>query len=895
MRLPAWWPWRRARQTDELADELRAHLEMAEAERIARGETPREAAASARREFGNLGLVQELARDEWGRIGTWVERLDQDVRFALRSLRRAPGFATVAILTIAIGIGSTTAIFSVVDATLLHPLPYPHPEQLVRIEDDLAGIGARDVGMSIPEWHDLERSGVFTQVSPTWYDDNNLTGVSRAQRVAMLIVAPNYFAMLGVRPQLGVTFDPSDPTPGFNEQTVISDGLWKRAFGGDPNVLGRIVQLDSDSYRIIGVMPPGFQAPQRSAEERRTEVWPAFGFSGAPLTTATIQRRSGLFPGAIARLRPELTIAEAQARVDGLVQVLRRQFPADYPPSNDWRVRLVPLKDNVVGDTRQALFFLLGAVVLVLLIGCSNVANLLLARATARGRELAVRKALGGEPSRLVRQLLTESVVLSVLGGIVGVSLLLVAKGSLFRLVPDSVPRLNDISISWGVLAFAFAATLVAGAMFGLAPALDIRRVDVMRVMKQEGRGSTGSKEQRRTRRGLVVAEFALSLVLMSAAGLLGRSFWHTLHAPLGFDGRGVAVARTRLPYPNDPKEDLYASVSDEAPFVREVIRRCKTLPGVQDVALGSGAAVPLDHPQQDQTQLRVLFEGAPHADEPRFVTGSQVTPGYFHLLAMTLLRGRLLDDFDTDNSPSVAVVNEALARTFWPNGDAIGKRVKLSPRASAWTTVVGIVADARTESLADAHVPHLYASLYQQAGKHLAILLRGRFETADIAREVRDEVQAVNSALPVFGVSTLDEIVSASLAVRRFSMELIALFACTALLLAALGIYGVVSYMVGERTHEIGVRLALGAEPRDVMRIILSQGLGLAAAGAVLGLAGALIVSRAMSGLLVGVSPSDPLTLIVAAGVLSTVAFVGCYVAARRAIRIDPILALRH
>jgi putative ABC transport system permease protein len=889
-----WLPWRRARRTDELADELRAHLDMAEADRVARGESPSDAAAAARREFGNVGLVREVARDEWGRIGMGLEQLGQDVRFAMRALRRAPGFATVAILTIALGIGATTAIFSVVEATLLHPLPYPHPEQLVRIEDDLAGIGARDVGMSIPEWHDLERSGVFEQVSPTWYDDNNLTGLSRAQRVAILIVSPNYFAMLGVKPQLGVTFNPADPTPGFNEQAVISDGLWKRAFGGDTNAIGRVVQLDSDSYRVVGVMPPGFQAPQRIAAERRTDVWPAFGFGGTPLDQATVQRRSGLFPGAIGRLHPGLTIEDAQMRVDAMVQGLRRQFPAAYPAASDWRVRLVPLRDNVVGDVRQPLLFLLGAVLLVLLIGCANVANLLLARATTRGRELAVRKALGGAPSRLTRQLLTESVVLAGVGGLVGVALLLAVKGSLVRLVPEAVPRLNDISISWGVLAFGLVTALVAGAIFGLAPALDGRRVDVMRVMKQEGRGSTGSKQQRRTRRWLVVGEFALSLVLMSAAGLLVRSFWGMLHAPLGFDGRGVTVARTRLPYPNDPKEDLYATVGDRATFVREVIRRCEALAGVREVALGSGAAVPLDHPQQDEPQLRVRLEGASQADQPRFVTGSQVTPEYFRLLSMSLARGRLFDDFDTDKSPSVAVVNETLARTFWPSGDAIGKRVKLSPRATVWTTVVGIVADARTESLAEAHAPHLYASLYQQAGKHLAILLRGQFETAEIARALRDQVQAVNSALPVFGVATLDETVSASLAVRRFTMELIAMFACTALLLAALGIYGVVSYMVGERTHEIGVRLALGAQPRDVMRIVLKQGLVLAVAGAVLGLAGALVVSRAMAGLLVGVSPADPLTFGVAAVVLTTVAFVGCYVPARRAIRIDPILALR-
>ncbi|HEX8944471.1 MAG TPA: ABC transporter permease [Gemmatimonadaceae bacterium] len=894
MSLLDWLPWVRERRTEELADELRAHLEMAQADRIARGESPTDAAANARFEFGNVGLVQEIARDTWGGGGMWMERFSQDVRFALRMLHHAPGFTTVAVLTIALGIGATTAIFSVVDATLLHPLPYPHAEQLVRIEDDLVGVGARDVGMSTPEWRDLEHSGVFAYVSPTWFDDNNLTGLSRAQRVGLLIVAPNYFALLGVKPQLGSVFSPTDATPGFNEQVVISDGLWKRAFGGDSNVLGRVVQLDSDSYRVIGVMPPGFQAPGRSREERSTEVWPAFGYSGAPFTD--FARRSNHFAGAIARLKAGLTLAEAQERVDVLVQRLRQQYSADYPAANDWRVRLVPLKDSVVGDVRQPLLFLLGAVGVVLLIGCTNVANLLLTRATARGREMAVRQALGGAPSRLTRQLLTESMVLSGLGGILGVAMLLATKGFLVRLVPDSVPRLNDISINWGVLLFAFGVSLAAGTIFGLAPALHVRRQDVTRVLKQEGRSSTGSSEQRRMRRLLVITEFALSLVLMIAATLLLRSFWELLHAPLGFDPRNVAVVRTRLPYPNDPKEDLYASAADEAPFVREVIRRGRTLPGVQDVALGSGAAVPLDHPQQDQNVLRILFEGrAIQAEQATFVSGSEVTPEYFHLLGMTLLRGRLFNDFDTDTSPSVAVVNETAAQTYWPNEDAVGKRVKLSPRATSWTTVIGIIADARTESLASARVPQLYASLYQARGKHLAIFLRGHFETAAVARQVREQVQSINSALPVFGAETLNETVSASLAVRRFSMEMIALFAVTALLLAGLGIYGVISYMVSERTHEIGVRLALGAQRGDVMRMVLQQGLALAIAGAGVGLAGALTVSRSMAGLLYGVRPTDPLTFGAVTIALTAIAVVACYLPARRAIQVDPVVALRY
>lgn len=889
MSLIDWLPWVRDRRTRALADEIKAHLEMAEADRIAQGESPSDAAANARREFGNVGLVQEIARDRWA--GMSMERFTQDVRVALRMLRRAPGFTTVAVLTIALAIGATTAIFSVVDATLLHPLPYPHAEQLVRIEDDLLGVGAQNVGMSTPEWQDLERSGVFEYVSPTWFDDNNLTGLSRPQRVGLLSVAPNYFALLGVRPALGATFDPADPTPGFNEQIVISDGLWRRAFGGDRKIVGRVVQLDSDSYRVVGVMPPGFQAPGRTKEERSTEVWPAFGFAGAPLTT--YQLRSNHFPGAIARVKSGLTVADAQRRIDVLVATLRRQYPADYPPRSEWTIRLVPLKDNIVGDVRQSLLFLFGAGGLVLAIGCANVANLLLARASARGREMAMRQALGGAPWRLMRQLLTESLVLSVLGGIVGIAMLFVAKGYLVRLVPESFPRLNDITISSGALVFALGVTLVAGALFGLGPALHVRRLDVTRVLKQEGRGSIGSGEQARTRRLLAVAEFALSLVLMIAAALLLRSFWDLMNAHLGFDPQRVWMVRTRLPYPNDPKEDLYATAADQAPFVREVLRRVRTLSGVEDAALGSSSSVPLDHPEQDQNVLRVIFEGRA-SEQPSFVTGSVVVPEYFHLLGIPLLRGRQLSDFDNERSPLVAVINETMARTYWPNEDPLGKRLKLSPLAPSWATVVGVVADARTETLESAQVPVVYASMYQRSAKHMAIFVRGRFAAAAIARQVREQVQSVNSALPVFGAATLDETVSASLAVRRFSMELIALFALTALLLASLGIYGVISYMVSERTHEIGVRLALGAQRVDVMRMVFRQGVSLAIAGAGVGLVGALVVSHAMSGLLYGVKPTDPLTFGVVTGALTAVALAACYVPARRAILVDPIVALR-
>ena len=414
-------------------------------------------------------------------------------------------------------------------------------------------------------------------------------------------------------------------------------------------------------------------------------------------------------------------------------------------------------------------------------------------------------------------------------------------------------------------------------------------------VLKLEGRGATATHGQKRTRRLLVVAEFALSLVLLSAAGLLARSFWRLLDVPLGFDPGNVTVLRTRLPYPNDRREDLYPTVAAETPFVREVIRRCSALPGVDEVALGSGAAVPLDHPYQDQAVLRVRFEGdASHGEQPLFVTGSEVTPEYFHLLGLKLVRGRLLDAFDADSSPPVAVINESMARTYWPGEEALGKRMKLSARATTWTTVVGVVADARTESLASAAQPHLYASLYQQQGKHLAIFLRGHVETGSIARAVRDEVQKINAALPVFGAVTLSETVSESLAVRRLSMKLIAMSAVIALLLAALGIYGVMSYTVSERAGEIGLRRALGAGSMDIVGMIMRQGATLAMTGVGVGLVGSVVVSYAMAGLLVGVSPTDPLTLILATILLTAVALAGCLLPTRRALRVDPIVALR-
>jgi putative ABC transport system permease protein len=827
------------------------------------------------------------------------EDLWQDLGFGVRMLRKSPGFTATVVLTIALGIGATTAIFTVVDATLLGPLPYPQPEQLISIQDNFPGIGAQDVGMSQPEWQDLQHSGIFEYVSPTWFDENNLTGSSQPARVRLLIVAPNYFALLGVQPRLGRGFNPQDHSPGIIPEVVISDGLWKRAFGSDPNILSKSVRMDTDLYRIVGVMPAGFDAPGRTAEERNIEIWAATSFYGPPMSDHPPRNRRYL-PTAIARLKPELTIAGAQTRLDALVASLQKHFPGDYPRQNAWTVRLLPLKERVIGNVRQPLVLLLGAVGLVLLIGCVNVANLLLARASMRGHEMALRHALGAAQARLTRQLLTESLLLSLFGGIAGLAILYVLKDFLLRLVPENFPHLNEISISWSVLLFALTASVVSGVFFGLAPALQVGRLDLNHALKQEGRASTASGERARTRRVLVVAEFALSLVLMIAAGLLLHSFWDLLNVRLGFDPQRVMTVRTRLPEPNDPSIDKYATAAEEAPFVHELILRCANLPGVEQVAVGDTASIPLDESLRDlklisEGQFLLTFEGSKiGSEQPAVVDRSSVTPDYFQLLGISLLRGRLFNESDTNRSPQVAVINQAMAEMYWPNEDPLGKRFKSVKAGSPWITVVGLIPNARTESLARADVPQIYLDLYQTGAKRLAIFLRGRLNGSAIPEQVRAQVQSLDPTLPVFGAQTLNETVAASLSQRRFSMEIVGLFGLTALLLAGLGIYGVISYLVSERTHEIGIRLALGASRSNILRMVLRQGLGLAVVGAAVGLVCALIVSHLMASLLYGVRPTDPFTFAGVALLLVGVALLACYIPARYATRVDPIVALR-
>jgi predicted permease len=887
------------RRTDQrLREEMAEHLALQMEENLRAGMTAAEARRQARLKLGAGEAIREDYYTEQSM--PFIENLLFDLRYAVRMLVRSPGFSFIAIATMALGIGATSAIYSVIDATLLHPLPYPNPAQLVRIVDDLPGVGAQGVGISVPEWRDLESSGIFQSASITGTGANvNLTGSAQPLRLSFKQVTPNYFAVLGVDAQLGRTFDPHDATPGYNLEVVISDGLWRREFGADPHMIGKALRLDNDVYRVVGIMPRGFRDQGSTSEEQNVELWLGAGFSGVPFDPPQrgLRQRSRVV---IARLKPGLSIAAAQGHLDALVESLTKQYPAEYPAQTAWTVRLIPLSETVVGGVRQSLVLLFGAVGLVLLISCVNVANLLLARASVRSREIAVRQALGAQKKRLVRQLLTESLLLFLLGGIAGSGLLFCTQHFLLRLVPESLPHLNDISVNWGVLGFAVAVSVAAGTIFGLAPAWITSGVDLIGTLRQEGRGSSGSVGRSRARQILVISELALSLVLMVAAGLLLRSFWDLFKVQPGFKPDRVMAIQTWLPGPNDPTRDPYQTARQESVLLREILRRSRTLPGVEETAIGDGASLPLGH--GNPGRLPLIREGIETMDNQAPVIDSPiVSPEYFPLLGISLERGRLFSDQDLEDTPQVAIINQAAARTYWPNQDPLGKRVRLhldtrgllSSAKPAWTTIVGVIADARTESLANMAIPQIYRSVYQRPAKDLAIFLRGQLDPSAISAQMREQVQSIDATLPVFHAETLDEVLSSSLSVRRFSMEMVAFFAATALLLAGLGIYGTISYVVNEQRREIAIRLALGAQRGNILNMVLRRGLGLAATGAGLGVAGALIVSHLMAGLLFGVSPTDPPTFAGVTLILTTVALAASYIPALRAMRLDPITTL--
>jgi predicted permease len=826
-----------------------------------------------------------------------MQTLWQDLRYGARMLLKKPGFTIVAVLTLALGIGANTAIFSVVDAVLLRPLPFPHPEQIVLVRDDLTGRQIEDVGMSVDELRDFqERSDVFEQISAVWPVDANLTGSDRPERIELLAVSPNYFSLLGASAQMGRVFGPQDQALGFAEGVVISDGLWRRLFGADPNVLGRKVRADSDIYTIIGVMPPGFRHPARTLRNE-VEMWGTAGFAANPFGPPVRAQR--MLPGAIARLKPGLSVQQAQMKLDSFVANLRGQFPNEYPVDAGWTVRLLPAREKLVGNVRATLLALMGAVGLALLIGCVNIANLLLARSLARRREMAIRLALGAGRGRLILQLLIESLLLAMLGGAVALLMVAWAPTLLLGFAPDDIPRLHEVGFNGGVLGFAFAISVLTGVIFGLVPALQASRPDMTPSLKDGGQGAGASSH--RFRGALVVIEFGLSLTLMIGAGLLARSFWRLLQVDPGFDPRNVVMARIWLPVPNNPNLNPYLPPEKRAAFVREVLRRTGALPGVRYAAIGAGNGVPLIGPHNSNA-FTIESQAGEDSNPPRAQV-SVVSPDYFRVLGTPLVRGRFFEASDEGQAPRVSLIDEAMASRYWPNEDPVGRRIKFGRRGSnaPWMTIAGVVGNIKTDGLDQPDQPHLYLPILQNPGYAMAVYIRaeanvgGLAGLAGLTQALRREVQAVDPDLPVFGERPMEDLISASLAQRRFAAQLIGLFGALALLLSGIGIYGVMAWSVSQRTREIGIRLALGANTRAILRWILGQGMRLTLIGVAVGLLGAFAMTRLLRGLLFDVAPTDSLTYVCLAALLAVVALLACYIPARRATKVDPMIALRY
>ncbi|MGB7827155.1 MAG: ABC transporter permease [Pseudolabrys sp.] len=821
--------------------------------------------------------------------------LFQDVRYGLRLLWKSPGFTIVAVLSLALGVGANTAIFSIVNAVLLRSLPFSHPDRLVKIVANNRGVGAQDIGLSVPELDDLRtRAGVFDQVTATQGGPTNLTGGERPQHLELLEVSPNYFSMLGTSAHIGRVFGPGDEAPGFAEAAVISDSLWARGFGRDPGVLGRRLQLDNDPYTIVGVLPPGFRHPGRTVATD-VEIWITAGFRADPFPKP--DRSLRYLPGAIGLLKPGISLEQAQSRLNAFTAQLRAEYATDYPAGSGWSIEVEPLQESLVGNVRPMLLVLMGAVVLIILLALVNVANLLLARASGRQREMAVRLAMGATRSRMIRQLLTESMILSLVSGVVGV-LTAIAALHFVQFLPARIPRLAEVQVDWTVLAFALLVSLLAGLGFGLVPALQSSKAEIAVAIREGARGSGTSGKTNRLRGLLIASESALAVVLMVGAGLLLRTFWGLLQENPGFNPSRIVAANLYLPVPNNPDMDRYAKPEILNSFVREAVRRVSAIPRVDLASMTTD--LPVTHLSRRRP---VNIEDRPdESGKGLFSEITSVTPEYFKVLQASLVRGRYFTEDDDTGKQPVAIVDESAARTYWPDSDPIGRRLSIrSTRGAAnppWCTVVGVIKDIKSDGLDQSGAPHIYRPIYQFPGPRslsLSVTVRTSLPATSLEPLIRREIQAIDPDLPVFNVRTMNEVIDGSLASRRFSAELVGVFAVVALLLASVGIYGLLAYMVGQRAHEIGVRMALGATPSTIGKMIVSRGASLAGIGVVIGLILSGIMAPLISSLLYGVRPIDPEVFIAVPLILMVVVLLASYIPARRAARVSPIVALRE
>jgi predicted permease len=821
-----------------------------------------------------------------------------DIRYAFRIMRKSPGFTFIIILTLALGIGANTSIFSIVNAVLLRSLPYYDPSRLVKITFNNPGIGLRDIPFSVPELEDLKsRAGVFEEVSVVLSGPTNLTGAKQPEHLELLEVSPNYFSMLGTTPEIGRLFGPQDFALGFAEATVISDGLWRRSYGGDPNILGKRLRMDNDPYTIVGVVPAGFRHPGTTVA-KDVEVWVTCGFSGDPYPKPA--RNVKVAREAIGRLKPGIDVTQAQARLTAMASELRTDFPNDYPPEAKWSIEIQPLQDALVGSVRPQLLVLMAAVVLVVLIASVNIANLLLARASGRQREMALRMALGAGRTRMVRQMLTEALVLSFISGVAGVLAAKLTLSFILHFVPASVPRLAEVGVDRTVLLFALLISIFTGIIFGLAPAFQAMKADMTAAIREGAQGSGYSAKTFRLRSLLIVSELALAVVLMVGAGLLLRTFWGLLQENPGFNPSRVVTASFYLPNPNDPKTDvLYGDFSKRTSFFRDVIRRVATIPGIDRAAMTSD----LPGARPTTTAALVIEDRAADSSQGLAAEVVRVSPDYFMLMQSPLIRGRFFLESDEGGKQEVAIIDETTARRYWSGIDPVGRRFRMgvNPRLP-WVTVVvvvvGIVKDMKQDGLDTDGVPHIFRPIYQQSplrSRAVSVVARTPLPASLLESQIRKEIQTLDPALPVFNVRSMNDLMDASIAPRRFSAELVGVFAAVAMLLSSIGIYGLLAYMVGQRSREIGIRVALGAQRPDILKLILGKGLWLAGTGIAIGLILSAISAPLIAGLLYGVHPIDLIVFVTVPLILLVVAFLATYIPARRATIVDPIIALHE
>jgi predicted permease len=870
------------RAEQEMDDELRFHLEKQIEQNIARGMSAEEARDAALRTFGNVETIKDECRDALG--VRFISELMQDVRYGLRQLRRNPGFTFVAVLTLAMGIGANTAIFSVVNAVLLDPLPYPQADRLVALYSRTAQFSTASISYpNFQDWVHLNRS--FSAMAAYRQDNFTLTGTGEPERVSAEMISASFFSVLGVKPAVGRTFTPQEDQLGAGPVVILSGGFWKRKFGSAPDILGKVITLNSLPYTVVGVVPSSFYYSGNNFT--LSDVYVPIGQKSDPPFR---DRRVAMGMDAVGRLKPGVTLQQADADMNSLA----RNLAEEYPDANKGNgVTLVPLKQNVVGDIQPYLLVLLAAVGFVLLIACVNVANLMLARSTGRAREFAIRIALGAGQRRVVRQLLTESVLLALAGGAVG---LLIATWGLrvaLKILPQALPRAADVHADGRVLLFTFAASLLTGILFGLAPALKTSSANIQETLKEGGRGT--STAHHRTQTFFVVAEVALALMLLAGAGLMVRSLVALWGVNPGFDPHNVLCFRSSSP-PLKSTEAIRASW-------REIHDRLAAIPGVQAASLSLSS-----RPLGGDSETPFYREGQPKpatTSEMKFSLFYVVQPDYLKVMRIPLKRGRFLTSADTEHSPNVTVIDDRFAQLYFPGEDPIGKRVHFAV-VDITAEVVGVVGHIKQWGLdenanspvlaqcyfAVAQTPEMFVPL---VGSNLPIVMRTQGSPLAQIGSVRRTLNQVNSRSVIYDVETMDQIISGSLSSRRFSMILMGVFAALALLMASVGIYGVISYLTSRRTHEIGIRMALGAEKRDVLRMVVGQGLKLALIGVAIGIAGALALTRFLASLLFGVKPTDPFTFVAVSLILVAVALLACYIPARRATKVDPLEALRY